>query len=503
MSVKLSQIESQISGATLYGHDVVVNGISHDSRKIVPGFAYAAVRGATKDGTDFIPSAIARGATALIVAEKYRSLAELSSDIPILFVPSVRQSLGRISCMVYDNPSANLDLVGITGTNGKTTTSFLLDSALTSASFRTGLIGTIEFRSANRRTPSAFTTPEAPDLQALLAELANNSVDVVSMEVSSHGIDQGRIDGTFFKIGIFTNLTPEHLDYHGTIEQYFYTKAKLFSPDRCGYGIVNVDDPWGQRLVSQMQIPYVTFGTSQFADYRITDVKVSDDGTQFNLVHDQITYALSTKIIGALNAMNATAAYLGALKLGADPGLAALGISSCASVSGRFQKIDAGQPSLTVVDYAHTPDSIADLIQTVRGLIPSNGRVFAVGGARGGRDRLKRPSLGRALATSDLAIITTDSPGEEDPNDIISQIVMGTLDMMPRHVHVEPDRVKAIEYGLSHAGPNDAVVIAGRGHETSIRVGSTQIHLDDREVVQKTAEELFGNSHQFLMAKGL
>ncbi len=492
MPVKLSQIERQIKGAYLRSSDANIIGISHDSRKITPGYAFAAVRGNINNGMDFVPDAIAKGASALIIAQKYRDLVEYYPQIPVLFVPSVRQALGYISCMVYDNPSLSLGLVGITGTNGKTTTSFLLDSALTKSSFTTGIIGTIEFRSASRRSPSTFTTPEAPDLQALLAELVNNKVDVVSMEVSSHGLDQRRVDGTFFKIGIFTNLTPEHLDYHGTIEQYYFTKAQLFAKERCGFAIVNVDDPWGRRLANQLEVPNITFGTSKNANYQITDISVTAEGTQFRLSNAVVAYSLSTKIVGALNAMNATAAFLAAIKLGADPDLAIEGIASCESVSGRFQKIEAGQPALTVVDYAHTPDSIADLITTVRGLIPSGGRVIAVGGARGGRDRLKRPALGRALATSDLAIITTDSPGEEDPHEIISQIVLGTLDAIPRHVHIEPNRIDAIEFALEQATFGDAVVIVGRGHETSIRIGNTQVHLDDREVVTQAAERLFG-----------
>lgn len=500
MSVKLSQIESQIKGAHLSGSDVTIAGVSHDSRRIIPGFAFAAVRGATQNGIDFVPNAVRQGASALIVADKYRDAFDLPNNMPVLFVPSVRQSLGAISCLIYNFPSEKLDLVGITGTNGKTTTSFLLDAALTNASFNTGIIGTIEFRSANRRSPSTFTTPEAPDLQALLAEMVENKVDVVSMEVSSHGLDQRRVDGTRFKVGVFTNLTSEHLDYHGTIEQYFYTKAQLFTPDRCEFGIINIDDPWGRRLASQLSIPHLTFGTSTDANFRIADIIVSADGTRFTLVHDAQQYQLNTKIVGALNAMNATAAFLAALQLGADPVAASLGIASCQAVSGRFQQIDAGQPALTVVDYAHTPDSISDLIATVRRLIPQGGRVFAIGGARGGRDRLKRPNLGRALSTSDLAIITTDSPGEEDPNDIISQIVLGTLDSTPRHVHVEPNRIAAIEYALKNAGSEDAIVIVGRGHETTIRVGNSQIHMDDREIVAQVAKTLFGATSEPLVA---
>ena len=487
----LSEMASRISGSYLLGPDIAVTGLSHDSRRIEKGYLFAAMRGYIQDGVSFTAAAMARGATAIMVAEKYLGSPDLPPDVPKLVVPSVRQSLGAISSLVYGHPSRRLNLVGITGTNGKTTTSFLLDSALTEAGVRTGIIGTIEFRSTNKRYPSTFTTPEAPDLQAMLADMVQSDVETVAMEVSSHGLDQKRVDSTHFRIGIFTNLTAEHLDYHGTMEQYYFAKAQLFDPSRCDFAIIAVDDPWGVRLASQVRIDHVTYGTNPDADYVVENIKVSHQGTAFTLRHQGAAVALSTQIVGRPNALNATAAYIAAIELGQDAQKVRTGIEGCDSVAGRFQLIEAGQPSMVVVDYAHTPDSISSLIATVRSLIAPSGRVVVVGGARGGRDRLKRPSLGRALAGADLVILTTDNPGDEDPREIISQLLLGTLDIATRHVHIELSRQEAIAFALSNAGSADAVIIVGRGHETSIRVGHSQIHLDDREVVRQAAEALF------------
>ena len=492
MQVMLSEISALLSGSYLVGDDVEVIGVSHDSRRIGRGFLFAAMRGTLLNGINFVNDALTRGAVAVLVSERYLDSSYIPDEIPKIVVPSVRQALGETSALIYGRPSQKLNLIGITGTNGKTTTSFLLDAALSQIGMRTGIIGTIEFRSANKREPSTFTTPEAPDLQAMLSEMAENGVDAVSMEVSSHGLDQRRVDSSHFRIGIFTNLTAEHLDYHGTIEQYYFAKAQLFEPSRCDFAIISIDDPWGERLASQLAIPHVTYGTREDADYVVGDIKVSHHGTCFSIRHQDKYFALSTQIVGGLNALNATAAFIAATELGGEPTQVKLGIEGCTSVAGRFQLIEAGQPSMVVVDYAHTPDAISQLVKTVRSLIGDTGRVLVVGGARGGRDRLKRPALGRALAEADLVILTTDNPGDEDPHDIISELLLGTLDVASRHIHIEISRSAAIEFALRNASSSDAVIIVGRGHETSIRVGRNQIHLDDREVVRLAAQQIFG-----------
>lgn len=487
MKITLTQLAKRLPESYVVGPDVTIVGVTHDSRKVEDGFAYAAMTGSHSNGYDFIKPAVNLGANAIICSEPKLISPEVQSKVSLLVVPSVRQTLGLIACEVYDHPSSRLSLVGVTGTNGKTTTSFLLDAALSHAELATGVIGTIEVRSANKRVGSTFTTPEGPDLQYLLNEMANGGADVVSMEVSSHGLDQYRVDGTFFKIGIFTNLSPEHLDYHGTMEQYFYAKSKLFDQNRCGKAIINVDDPWGRRLSNIVSIPVTTFGHAKDADYRIERVDVDLSQTTFTLSHEGKSYQISTKIIGAINAHNAAAAFIAALDLGVSAEDATKGIEECESVDGRFQIVRAGQPGMVVVDYAHTPDSIANLINTVRSLIAPGGKVYAIGGARGGRDRFKRPSLGASLSMADVAILTTDNPGDEDPEAIAMQLFLGTLDSHNCDVRVIIDRAEAIAFAVQNATEDDAVVIVGRGHETTIRIGSTIVHLDDREEVAKAA----------------
>ena len=487
MKITLTQLAKGLPDSYVVGQDVAIIGVTHDSRKAKAGFAYAAMTGSHSNGYDFIESAVSLGANAIICSEPSLISPELKEKVSLLVVPSVRQTLGLIACEVYGHPSLKVSLVGVTGTNGKTTTSFLLDAALSHGSLATGVIGTIEVRSANKRIGSTFTTPEGPDLQYLLNEMANGGADVVTMEVSSHGLDQYRVDGTFFKIGIFTNLSPEHLDYHGTMEQYFYAKSKLFDRERCGKAIVNVDDPWGRRLSNIVSIPVTTFGHADDADYRISNIEVDMSQTTFTLSNEEKNYKISTKIIGGINAYNAAAAFIAALNLGVTPEDAIRGIEECESVDGRFQIVKAGQPSMVVVDYAHTPDSIANLIGTVRSLIPHHGKVYAIGGARGGRDRLKRPSLGSSLSLADVAILTTDNPGDEDPEAIAMQLFLGTLDSHSCDVRVIIDRAEAITFAVQNATQDDAVVIVGRGHETNIRIGTAIVHLDDREEVAKAA----------------
>ncbi len=489
MKITLTQLAKRLPESYVVGPDVTITDVTHDSRKVASGFAYAAMTGSHSNGYDFVQTAVELGASAIICSEPTLISPAISNQISLLVVPSVRQTLGQIACEVYDHPSSRVSLVGVTGTNGKTTTSFLLDAALSHGDLATGVIGTIEVRSANKRVGSTFTTPEGPDLQYLLNEMANGGADVVSMEVSSHGLDQYRVDGTFFRLGIFTNLSPEHLDYHGTMEQYFYAKSKLFDRNRCSKAIINVDDPWGRRLSHIVSIPIATFGHAADADYRITDVDVDLSRTTFTLTNNGNSYQISTKIIGAINAYNAAAAFIAALELEVSPDDAAKGIEECESVDGRFQIVRAGQPGMVVVDYAHTPDSIANLIHTVRSLIAPTGKVYAIGGARGGRDRFKRPTLGASLAMADVAILTTDNPGDEDPEAIAMQLFLGTLDSHACDVRVIIDRSEAIAFAVQNATENDAVVIVGRGHETTIRIGSKIVHLDDREEVAKAATQ--------------
>lgn len=478
------------------GGDLEISRVVSDSRQVIAGDLFAAMKGTHLDGHDFAYEAAAKGSGSLLVSK------ELPIDLPQLIVPSVRRSLGRISSLIYENPSKKLKVIGITGTNGKTTTSYMIETALESAGIRSGLIGTIETKIAGNSIPALFTTPEAPALQAWLDEMVRDNVDTAVMEVSSHGIDQHRIDGTFFELGIFTNLTSEHLDYHGTIEQYFATKAQLFESNRCKSALICVDDEWGVRLSHQLTIPVITFGQSPTADYQIEKIEITHDGTWFQLHGPDIDTEIFSPIVGACNAQNAAAAFLALHILGIDNDAALTGIKKCQAVSGRFQRIEAGQPFDVIVDYAHTPGAVRALIETARSLSPEGSEVFLVAGARGGRDRLKRPELGRSAAKADHAIFTTDSPGDEDPIGIIEQLIAGTIDVPQGRITVELDRKKAITMAIRAAKCGDAVLIVGRGHEKSLRIGNEKIHLDDTEVAREALNSLgYSFSHPELLCR--
>lgn len=442
---------------------------------------FAAMRGTHLDGHDFAQEAVANGASCLLVSRK------VPIDVPQLIVPSVRKVLGSVSSFIYGHPSKKLKVIGITGTNGKTTTSYMIENALAFAGSRAGLIGTIETKIAGRSVPALFTTPEAPSLQASLAEMLESGVDTAVMEVSSHGIDQHRIDGTMFELGIFTNLSPEHLDYHGTLEQYYATKAQLFEHERCKAALICVDDEWGLRLSHQVQIPAVTFGTSSLAQYQVDNINITHDGTRFTIKGPDIETEIFSPIVGACNALNAAAAYLALHMMGFDPQAVLAGISSCQKVVGRFHRVESERPIEIIVDYAHTPGAILSLIDTARALAAPESEVYIVAGARGGRDRLKRPELGRALATANHVIFTVDSPGDEDPASIIEQLIAGTIDVPEGRISIELDREMAIRRAINSAAPGDTVLIVGRGHEKSLRIGSRKIMLDDVEAAHIAA----------------
>lgn len=479
MSRWLSELAAALEGSEARG-EALLEGVTHDSRRVEPRDLFCAIRGARGDGHDYVADALKGGAGAALV-EHF-----VDVDIPQLAVPAVRPVLGPLSASLMGNPAEALCMVGVTGTDGKTTTSFLTEHALLAAGHRTGLIGTVETRVAGRNSPSTLTTPEAPDLHRVLSDMVRNGVDTAVMEVSSHGIDQHRIDGIRFDLTIFTNLSEEHLDYHGTVEHYWYTKAKLFQPDRSKRGIICVDGPWGKRMAAQAKIDVLTFGRDADAQYRLVGIESSLSGTRVVLDDGTHQQSLWAPLIGTFNADNIAAAYLAALSLGVDPDTAASGLASCPPVPGRFEMIDRGQPFLVVVDYAHTPDALSALIATARSL--TEGRVIVVVGARGGRDRLKRPRTGRVAASADLAVLTADSPGREDPARIANELLAGTLDVPNRRVRVELDRGRAIDLAVASAEPRDVVLIVGRGHETSRRLGEMEVAFDDRESAAQALE---------------
>jgi UDP-N-acetylmuramoyl-L-alanyl-D-glutamate--2,6-diaminopimelate ligase len=334
------------------------------------------------------------------------------------------------------------------------------------------------------RRPSVATTPEAPDLHAALARMVGRRVEDVVMEVSSHALDQGRVDGIQFEVGVFTNLEAEHLDYHGTIEHYFATKARLFEPDRCAQAVIGIDDEWGRRLAAQARIPVTTFGANPAADVVMEEVSTGRHGTRVRVGGGHHTKELLVPYPGQVNAANAVAAYTAARLLDVGPRVAAAALTAAPPIRGRFQVVDPTHPVSVVVDYAHTPRALGNLIRTGKQLAGKR-RVIVVTGVAGERDRWKRPALGREAARADLTIFTDETPGHEDPAAIVAQLAAGTLGLDHATVEVELDRARAIELAISRAVPGDVVLVAGRGHERSFQRGDDTVALDDTSVAKQ------------------
>lgn len=479
--VRLAEAVGELLGARRWGDTAVVE-CTDDSRQVRPGWLFAAVRGAHVDGHDHAAAAVDAGAAALLVERR------LPLPVPQVVVPSVAAALGPVASVIHGQPSRSFPLAGITGTNGKTTIAFLVQSAMTAAAWRGGLISTVESRFGQQREPAAFTTPPAPVLQRTFARMRAADVNAAVMEVSSHALDQHRVNGVDFDVGVFTNLRPEHLDYHGTIEQYYSAKAALFAPSRCRQAIVGVDDEWGRRLAAQARVPVTTFGQSHDADVSARVIASDLTGMRVALEGKGLTVELETPIVGQHNVVNVAAAYLTARALGIQPEAVRAGLRQRVQVPGRFEAVDVGQPFAVVVDFAHTPDAMRALITTARRLAP-DGRVIVVAGAAGGRDRFNRPELGRAACAADVVILTTDDPAHDNPRRILAEVRLGALGEPDVQVTVEPDRETAIRLAVSTARAGDIVLVAGRGHETTQPVDGREVPFDDRVVARAALEQ--------------
>ena len=451
-----------------------VSSVCYRSTDAGPGALFFCVPGAATDGHAFAADAVERGAVALVVDHWVEAAAAQAR------VPNVREAMGPVSAAFYGRPADRMTVAGVTGTNGKTTTTFLLEAVFRAAGRTPGVVGTTGVRIDGRPEPFPRTTPEAPDLQRLFAEMAREGVDAVAMEVSSHGLDQHRVDGVRYAASVFTNLSQDHLDYHDSMEEYFAAKARLFTPAMSDRAVVNLDNDEGRRLTAT-GLPTITFGVAPDADVRATDVQATAGGISFGVDGLEIRSPLR----GAFNVENCLAAFATARALGIDDRVAADAISSVRGVPGRVETVEAGQPFLVMVDYAHTPDSVENVLRAARPL--AAGRVIAVLGCGGDRDRAKRPLMGRAATSNaDLSIITSDNPRSEDPLAIIAEITPGAEEGGGSFL-VEPDRRAAIRLAMSEADAGDVVVIAGKGHETYQELAGRTIAFDDRTVA---AEEL-------------
>jgi UDP-N-acetylmuramoyl-L-alanyl-D-glutamate--2,6-diaminopimelate ligase len=476
--------------------DVLVSGVTLHSDAVRPGDLYAALPGARDHGAKHLAAAIRRGAVAILTDPAGGVLAA-DTALPTLVVVNPRARLGEVAAAIYRRPSDDLMLIGITGTNGKTTTAYLVEAGLRAGGGRTGLVGTVETRICDDVLTSVRTTPEAPDLQALLAVMRERRVDAVAMEVSSHGLALGRIDAVLFDVGIFTNLSQDHLDFHGTIDAYFDAKASLFTPQRSKAGVINVDDSYGRALVARASVPVTTYsprGVSD-ADWRADDVVPESSGSTFTAVGPGgVTVPVTVRLPGAFNVSNALGALAGLTLAGVPAALAAAGIASVGGVPGRMERIDVGQPFLALVDYAHTPDAVDTLLTTVRALTP--GRLICVLGCGGDRDVAKRPRMGAAVARgADVAVLTSDNPRSEDPADILDAMLEGVREVPPperAEILVDEDRAAAIQAAVRLAAAGDAVVVAGKGHEQGQEIAGEVRPFDDRAMLRAALQARTG-----------
>ncbi len=468
---------------------VEIAGLAYDSRRVQPGGLFFCVRGEHSDGHDFAVAAVDAGAAALVVERP------LGLGVPEIRVDSARAAMGPVAARFYGDPTSELQVVGVTGTNGKTTTAFLVRSLLEGAGRPCGLLGTVTSIVGGNERPVERTTPEAVDLQADFRAMLDGGERACAMEVSSHALELGRTDGVRFAAGIFTNLTQDHLDFHATMEDYFQAKRKLFVPAAPGVSVVNVDDPYGRRLVAELP-DALTFAIDHDADYRAADVEVGSGGARLRLLTPAGERALALPLRGRFNVSNALGALVAVHALGGelDTLLAALEVG--VRVPGRLEPVEEGQDFAVLVDYAHTPDSLENVLLAARDLVGASadaqpgGRLVCVFGAGGDRDRGKRPLMGEIAARlADVVIVTSDNPRSEDPGAIIAEILDGsargrTVGALP--VKAIADRRAAIHEAVAAARPGDVLVVAGKGHEQGQELaGGRKVPFDDVQVARE------------------
>ena len=513
LSSLLSALPQALSAVELRRQDAsddpTIRGIRYDSRKVSPGDLFVALRGANSDGHDYLERATGLGAAALIVEEMPDAGRQF--DLPIVRVPDSRRALAPIAARFFGNPASELSLIGVTGTNGKTSTTYLVESILTQAGWRTGLIGTVEIRFAGEREAAVNTTPESLDLQRTLRAMCTAQVDAALMEVSSHGLELGRISGCAFRVAAFTNLSQDHLDFHGSMDSYLASKARLFR-DHLAPGaiaVINIDDPASEKMIGAArdagaEILRVGRGRDSRADLRLTKSEIQLEGTRAELEDANGRFEVELSLIGDFNLENLLVASGVARALGIDSDLIARGIAVCPQVPGRMERIKGpGRDQPTVlVDYAHTPDAVEKLLRAVRPLC--KGRLIAVFGCGGDRDRAKRPLMAEAVArNADLAIATSDNPRTEDPNLILADVEAGLKDLerveadalfssdsgLTGRYAVLVDRRQAIKLALAEATASDTVVLAGKGHEDYQIIGHEKFPFDDRDEARRALLE--------------
>jgi UDP-N-acetylmuramoyl-L-alanyl-D-glutamate--2,6-diaminopimelate ligase len=489
----------QIAGST----SKEIFGITFNSKEVEPGFLFAAIKGAIHNGHDFIPEAIRRGAKAIIS----ETIPATRPEATWITVPDTRIALAQVAATFLNNPSLALKVVGITGTNGKTTTTYLLESIFRAAGHNPGVIGTINYRFGNIVKQSLNTTPESLEIQKLLAHMVKEKVSHVAMEVSSHALDQNRVEGINFAVGVFTNLTPEHLDYHGTMEDYTRSKTKLFSrflehskiPGE-KFAVLNQDDLQTSYIRSRTSVSVVRYGMGNGVDITVQDAKVSHEGIRGTLKTPHGSIEVTSSLFGRFNLYNIMAATGAALCLHIPLEAIRSGIENFISVPGRMERVGRDSNFTILVDYAHTPDALEKALFSLRELAPK--KIITVFGCGGDRDRHKRPMMGEIAATlSDLVVITSDNPRTEKPEAIIAEIEEGVKNVGLEKISPNEslfrkgyctveDRFEAIRVALGMAQPGDSVLVAGKGHEDYQIIGTQKIHFDDREKIREALDKV-------------
>jgi UDP-N-acetylmuramoyl-L-alanyl-D-glutamate--2,6-diaminopimelate ligase len=463
-----------------------ITGITYDSRRVMPGNLFVAMRGEHTDGHRYVEAAIDRGAAAVVLEQK----CGYSPRATRITVADARRCMALVSASFYNRPSQQLKVVGVTGTNGKTTTAFMVKSILEATGVTAGLLGTVQYEIGQRIIPAWRTTPESVEIQEMMNQMLRAGCGAVSMEVSSHALDQHRVDGIDFDVAIFTNLSQDHLDYHGTLENYFEAKTTLFtmlgSMHKRGRAVLNADNEYGRRLIARMggENAVLTYGVSCDAAIRAQDIRVSADGTYFVVRTPRGTMPIALPLIGRYNVSNALAAIGAGLSLGIDLPTIEQALARMRPVHGRLEPVPVNEDFHVYVDYAHTEDALRNVLMTVNEL--TKGRLIVVFGCGGDRDKGKREPMGRtSCELADFSILTSDNPRTEDPREILAQIERGFPSAAKGRYQVILDRREAIERALVIARPGDSVLIAGKGHEAYQEFSDTVVPFNDRQVVEE------------------
>ncbi|HEY2493930.1 MAG TPA: UDP-N-acetylmuramoyl-L-alanyl-D-glutamate--2,6-diaminopimelate ligase [Paenibacillus sp.] len=493
--MRLNELASSIAIKQIVGSgDITVSGIQIDSRRVTPGDLFICLPGHTVDGHDYASQAVERGASALVVERR------LDVELPQVIVNDCRYAMAVFANAFLGSPSSQLKVIGVTGTNGKTTTTYLIEKIMNDHGVRTGLIGTIQMRYGGRTFPMSGTTPEALDLQRSLHDMAASGTRCCVMEVSSHALEQGRVKGTDFRTAIFTNLTQDHLDYHKTMEEYRSVKGLLFSrmgntfisnPDKRKYVVLNADDPASNYFAQITAAEVITYGLEEGADVRATQISITAQGTYFHVDSFKGSTEIQLKMVGKFNVYNALGAITAALLEGVGLEEIKRSLESISGVDGRVESVDAGQSFAVIVDYAHSPDGLENVLKTVNEF--AKGRVLTVFGCGGDRDKTKRPIMGKIAAKySDIVFVTSDNPRTENPELILKDIEAGLLEdqISQDKYQMIVDRRIAIQKAIEMASPDDVVLIAGKGHETYQLIGQTIHEFDDRIVAKEAIRGL-------------